>query len=109
MPTNDDDTNYSQDEMSRAVRGNDAMIERNAAVAAGKIKTLMTLAGVVAAGEQASSSFLRKKCGLSADEWHGHGELLASLICFAYSEGFLEWHAKSMGTYNEEDSDAPTE
>ena len=74
----------------------DEMLDRNAAVAAGKIKTLITLAETIASGESASSGYLRKRCGLSADEWHGHGELIAALIFFGSENGFLDWHAKGM-------------
>ncbi len=65
-------------------------------VTRGKIQVLRELAKVVAAGEQVSSGYLAQHCGLSVEEWHGSGELLAALIFFAAETGFLEWHAKSM-------------
>ncbi len=66
------------------------------AVARGKIQVLRELAKVAAAGEQVSSGYLAQHCGLSREEWHGSGELLAALLFFAVEKGFLAWHAKSM-------------
>ena len=66
------------------------------AVAKGKIRILRVLADEILTGESASSGYLRAHCGLSADEWHGAGELIAAVICFAADKGFLEWHAAGM-------------
>ena len=71
-------------------------IERWEAVANGKLKVLDVIADALANGDRASSSYLRQRCGLSADEWHDAGELIASAICFCAEKGFLEWHAKEM-------------
>ena len=60
------------------------------------LRVLRELAEVAVSGEAASSGYLRQRCGLSADEWHGHGEVMASLLCFAADKDWLEWHAKEM-------------
>ena len=65
-------------------------------VAIGKAKVLQVLAESIASGEPASSGYLAKKCGLSVEEWHGSGELVAALLFFGQEKGFLKWHAKSM-------------
>ena len=65
-------------------------------VARGKLQILQVISETIASGEPASSGYLSKRCGLSAEEWHGNGELIAALIYFGYEKGFLEWHAKDM-------------
>ena len=77
----------------------DAQVAQWKEVAAGKVSVLTVLAATAASGEAASSGYLRQQCGLSAEEWHGAGELLASLLCFAADRGFLEWLTRGMSEY----------
>ena len=67
------------------------------------LRVLRALAAVAISGESASSGYLRHRCGLSADEWHGSGELMASLLCFAADKGFPEWHAAGMSEYEKDE------
>lgn len=75
---------------------NDAQIKKWEAFAQAKISVLNRLAEAIIQDEPASSGWLRQQCGLSADEWHGAGELIAALICFGCDKGFLDWHAAGM-------------
>ena len=74
----------------------DEQIKKWEAFAQAKISVLNRLAEAVIQDEPASSGWLRQQCGLSADEWHGAGELIAALICFGVDKGFLDWHAAGM-------------
>ena len=76
------------------------IVRRTEAIARGKVRVLRELAEVAVSGESASSGYLRQRCGLSAEEWHDAGQLLASLLCFAADRGFKEWHAASMSEYD---------
>ena len=71
-------------------------IKEKEAIAAGKVYLLQKLATAVLSGEKMSSGYLAKQCGLSVEEWHGSGQLLASLFYFAVEKDFLDWHAKTM-------------
>lgn len=62
----------------------------------GALAAVQELADAVLSGEGASSGYLRERLGLTAEEWHGAGELLAALMCFAAEKGFLDWHARTM-------------
>lgn len=74
----------------------DEQIEQWERIAAAKLRVLAVLAEAIASGEPASSGWLREACGLSADEWHNEGELIAALIYFGAEKGFLDWHAETM-------------
>ena len=74
----------------------DEQIKKWEAFAQAKISVLNRLAEAIIQDESASSGWLRQQCGLSADEWHGAGELIAALICFGFDKGFLDWHAAGM-------------
>jgi hypothetical protein len=71
-------------------------VARWEAIANAKLKVLDEISEVLVSGHGASSSYMRQQCGLSADEWHGSGELIAALTVFAAEKGFLDWHAKGM-------------
>jgi len=74
----------------------DEQIKKWEAFAQAKISVINRLAEAIIQDEPASSGWLRQQCGLSADEWHGAGELIAALICFGVDKGFLDWHAAGM-------------
>jgi hypothetical protein len=71
-------------------------IEKWEAVARGQVRLLEVIADVLVNGEGASSDYLRQKAGLSMEEWHGAGQLIAAATVFCAEKGFLEWHAKGM-------------
>lgn len=75
---------------------NDEQLARFEVLTSMSLLALNTIAYHAAHGLDASSGFLRQQCGLSAEEWHDAGELIASLLCFAAENGFREWHAKTM-------------
>ena len=71
-------------------------IARWEAIAKAKILVLREIAEVLCSECGASSGYLRQKCGLSADEWHGAGELIAAVTVFAAEKGFIDWHTEGM-------------
>ncbi len=93
------DTGRASDEDKCPIHGLDAQaasVEKWEAAARGKQRLLRVLAECIESGKPASSGWLREKCGLSAEEWHGPGELVAAALFFCATHGFLEWHAKTI-------------